>query len=158
MERSLEETVIELRRIFKEELSRPFPYDDCRHVRAQDGEIGELLIPHLVLYFMDIAGYCSHGKKLLLLSEDNLRKAQATLAKSFFEKHPEYFALINGTNTPTLFAELGLYDKVRLQLLAVIAELLSTPEASEPLLANALGGATPGQSVMHYPSQNRVSE
>lgn len=161
-DRTLEETLIELQRILKEDLSKPFPYDDCRRVLAKAGVTGADLISYLDLYFGDIAGYCSWGKNLLRMSKDDLNGARALLARSFFEKHPEYLpltALINETDTPTLFAELGLYDKVRLQLLAVIAELLSEPEASEPLLADALVRATPGWSVRDYPSsQNRVSE
>ncbi|MGH9839290.1 MAG: hypothetical protein ACREEM_10950, partial [Blastocatellia bacterium] len=76
IDHTVEETVVELRRIFKEDLSGPFPYGDCRRLRAKAGGIYEGLIPDLDLYFWDVAKYCSLGKKLLRLPKDDLIKAR----------------------------------------------------------------------------------
>lgn len=142
----IEETVVELRRIFKEDLSGTFPYDDCRHLRAKAGGNYEGLVPDLDLYFWDVAKYCSLGKKLLRLPKDDLIKARATLERSFFEKHPEYLplaALISETDTPTLRAEIELHDELRSKLLKIISSLLSEGKAAEPALAGASSEAAP---------------
>ena len=131
---------VEIGRIYQEKLMAPFPYADCRHVRAQAGEQTEGLIPDLDLYFSDVAGYCSRGKRFLRLSKDELLAARKILARSFFEKHSEYLSLsafINETDTPTLFADLKLHDELRVRLLAIISTLLTEAEAVEPAYAAA---------------------
>lgn len=146
IDHTVEETVVELRRIFKEDLSGPFPHGDCRRLRAKAGGIYEGLIPDLDLYFWDVAKYCSLGKKLLRLPKDDLIKARATLERSFFEKHPEYLplaALISETDTPTLRAEIELHDELRGKLLKIITALLSEAKAVEPAVAGASSEAAP---------------
>lgn len=134
VDHTVAEALVELRRVFKEDLSTPFPYDDCRRVYARAGKIADGLIPDLDLYFGDVAGYCSWGKRLQRLSQAELLAARATLARSFFEKHPEYLplaVLINETDTPVLFADLKLHDELRGRLLAIIATLLAAAEPPE---------------------------
>ena len=142
----LSASAAELRRVCKEDLSRPFPYQDCRRVLAAANLSGDDLIPELDLYFSDVAGYCSWGKRLLRFSRSELLTARATLERSFFEKHPEYLplaALINETDTPTLFADLKLHDELRGKLLALIATLLAAAEPLEPTGADAVPEAAP---------------
>lgn len=134
VDHTVTEAAVELRRIFKEDLSTPFPYDDCRRVYARAGKIADGLIPDLVLYLGDVAGYCSLGKKLLRLPEEDLLKARATLERSFFEKHLEYLPLaawINEADTPALFADLEFHDELRGRLLAIIATLLAKADPLE---------------------------
>ena len=145
VDHTVTEAVVELRRVFKEDLSTPFPYGDCRRVYAGAGKIADGLIPDLDLYFGDVAGYCSLGKKLLRLSANDLLKARATLIRSFFEKHSQYLpltAFINETDTPTLYADLKLHDELRARLLIIISSLLA--ETAE---AEAAGYALPRYST-----------
>ncbi len=147
----------ELRRIFREDLHKPFPYTDCRRVMAQAGEFDEGLIPDLDLYFGDVAGYCSHGKQFLRLSKEDLLAARKILTSSFFEMHPEYLpltAFINEADTPTLLADLKLHDELRGRLLAIIATLLAETEAADsaPLAATAQA-----RIAAHYAPQRKVA-
>lgn len=142
----------ELRRICKEDLAKPFPYPDCRLVYAKGGKLADGLIPSLDLYFSDVAGYCSWGKRLLRFSQSELLAARATLTRSFFEKHPEYLplkALINETETPTLFADLKLHDELRGRLLALIAALLAE--------AGAAAEETTARATTHHTPQRKLA-
>ncbi|MGH9846072.1 MAG: YxiJ family protein [Blastocatellia bacterium] len=151
----MEEIAAGFRQTLEEDLSKPFPYDDCRRVLARagdiaDGDIADGLIPDLDLYFSDIAGYCSHGKKLLNMPKDDLVAARATLERSFFEKHPEYRALavwINEIETPMLFAEINRHEEVRCKLLELISNLLSDSEIAETVLADKLAEPSPAYSI-----------
>lgn len=154
----MEEIAAGFRRTLEEELSKPFPYDDCRRVLAKageiaDGEIADGLIPDLDLYFSDIAGYCSYGKKLLGLPQNELAAARATLETSFFEKHPEYRALapwINEIETPRLSADLSRHEEVRCRLLELISCLLSDSEVVETPPAGNLAETAPTYSVSKH--------
>ena len=148
IDHTVTEAVVELRRVFKEDLTEPFPYADCHRLLTHIEGDDEGLIPDLDLFFWDVAKYCSLGKKLLHLPKDDLSKARVMLAESFFEKHPEYLplaALINETDTPTLSAELKLHDELRARLLAIISTLLAEAEAVEPAYA----------AVSHYSLQRK---
>lgn len=152
IDHTVTEAVVELRRIFKEDLTGPFPYADCRRLRASSEGTYEGLIPDFDLYFWEVAKYCSLGKKLLRLPKDDLSKARATLTKSFFEKHPEYLplaALINETATPTLHADLKLHDELRRRLLAVVSTLLAE--------AAAAGNEMPAQATAAYATQRKLA-
>lgn len=153
-----EEIAAGFRRILEEELSKPFPYDDCRRVLAKagelaDGEIADGLIPDLDLYFSDIAGYCSYGKRLLSLPQNELTAARATLETSFFEQHPEYRVLaswINETETPVLFADLNRHEEVRVRLLELISYLLSDSGAVETRPAGDFAETAPTYLVSKH--------
>lgn len=155
-EQTLAEAV-ELERVYHEKLLKPFPYADCRHVMAQVGEFDEGLIPDLDLYFSNVAGYCSWGKRLQRMPRPELLAARATLTRSFFEKHPEYLpltALINEADTPTLFGDLKLHEELRNRLLAIIPALLAETEAADSL---PIAAAAQTRVATHYAPQRKVA-
>ncbi len=86
------------------------------------------LIPDLDLYLSDLAGYASWGKKILDWPKEKMMEAQAKLAKTFFELHPQYLSLaplITETKTPALASQMALYEKLRIEILDLLSGLLS---------------------------------
>ncbi|MGH9753622.1 MAG: YxiJ family protein [Blastocatellia bacterium] len=125
---TVKESADELRRIFKEELGEPFPYEDCRRVMEEAGMKDAALIPDLDLYHSDLAGYASWGKKILDWPRERILEAQAKLAKSFFDLHPKYLPLaplITEIKTPYLASQMALYEKLRIEMLDLLSGLLS---------------------------------
>jgi len=122
------ESADELRRIFKEELGKPFPYEDCRRVMEEAGMKGAALIPDLDLYLSDLASYASWGKKILDWSRESILEARVKMEKSFFELHPKYLplaSLITEMKTPDLAFQMALYEKLRIEILNLLSQLLS---------------------------------
>ena len=120
------ELVNELVQVYQEEGRYPFPYKDCKKVRDGNFALYDNFIPHLDLYFSDIAGYCSWGKKLAQWPDDKVGEAKARLEKSFFERYPHYRALeslITETNTPDLYKALQIYESMRELLLNILSQL-----------------------------------
>jgi hypothetical protein len=108
-----------------EKSRHPFAYADCRKLLHQ-GATYEGLAADLDLYLKDIAGYCTWGRRLLKWSKPEIEKALATLSRSFFEKNPEYKPLesqITEENTPDLYADLVLHEKMRQTLLSLFSLL-----------------------------------
>jgi hypothetical protein len=123
-----EELAVEAARISSEEDRFPFPYDDCRRLRREDSGEFEVLIPDLDMWCSDIAGYCSWGKKILSWPEEKVLQARGHMSLSFFDKHPEYSLLerlITEANTPDLFEDLQLYERMRKKLLELFDFMLS---------------------------------
>jgi hypothetical protein len=113
----------------------PFPYVDCRWLRREfiDANLDDL-IPHLDIWFADIAGIASRGKRLLRLTPEQLSAFRGVLALSFFDKHPEYAWIerhVSQSITPDLFDKFALYHQMRLELVALLdfmlREVLPTP-------------------------------
>ncbi len=124
----MKESAIELRRIFKEELGKPFPYEDCRQVMEEAGMKDTALIPDLDIYLSDLAGYASWGKKILDWPREKMLEAQAKLARTFFDLHPQYAPLaplITETKTPDLASRIAVYEKLRIEMLDLLSRLLS---------------------------------
>jgi len=124
-----EEIASEAARIYEEEARLPFPCDDCRWLRNEFEVEDELegFIPDLSLWFSDVAGYCSWGKRILNWSEEKLKGTREFLSSSFFDWHPEYGVLeraITEENTPDIYEDLLLYERMRKKLLEVMALLL----------------------------------
>ncbi|MGH9769185.1 MAG: hypothetical protein ACREAB_17295 [Blastocatellia bacterium] len=125
---TMKESAAELRRIFTEELGKPFPYEDCRRVMDEAGMKDSALIPDLDLYLSNLAGYASWGKKILDWPREKMLEARARLTKTFFELHQQYLSLaplITETKTPDLAFQMALYEKLRIEMLDLLSKLLS---------------------------------
>ena len=109
MREEIQEKLEILQSLYEADLLNPFPYDDCRKLLADKNGKFEDLIPCLDLYFSDIAGYCSWGKRSLSWTGEKNEEVKQQLQKSFFQKFPQYISLkpnINESNTPKLFNQL----------------------------------------------------
>ena len=125
MREEIQEKLEILQSLYKADLLNPFPYDDCRKLLADKNGEFEDLIPCLDLYFSDIAGYCSWGKRSLDWTGEKNEEVKRQLQKSFFQKFPQYISLkphINESNTPKLFNQFLIYDLMRLTLLDILSE------------------------------------
>lgn len=110
---NLEESAAKLQRIFKEDLSKPFPYEDCRKVFVEAGARDEGFIPDLDLYWSELAGYCSWGKRILDWPEEKLLEVKQSLEKSFLDRHPQHqkiVSLITESRAPDLYARMAWYE------------------------------------------------
>lgn len=119
----------EAARLYVEEGSSPFPYDDCFWLRQEfESKADDLLIPYLDLWFLDIAGFCSWGKRILNWSESKVVQARSKVSLGFFEQHPQYAILerfITKDNTPDLFGQLLLFETMRHQLIRLFDFMLT---------------------------------
>ena len=117
-----------VKQLYDEECRGPFPYDDCRWLRREFQEITDDLIPDLDMWFFNIFGYASHGKRLIDLSEEDVLRARGLLSLSFFDKHPEHAWLkmhITTSLTPELHERLDLAERSRTALLHLLDLMLS---------------------------------
>jgi len=123
---SIEQLVDDIVQIYAEKDYHPFPREDCKKIMGEHYEKNVNLIPHLDLYFSDIAGYCSWGRKILKWSNNQVREAENRLKKTFFEKYPQYKMvkhLITEANTPDLYRVMRIYETMRKLLLRVLSQL-----------------------------------
>ena len=122
-----ENLAIKLSETYYGEACSPFPYNDCRWLRREfDGEL-EDLIPDLDMWFLDIAGISSRGKRLLNLSEEQVLYARGIMSLNFFDKHPECAWIerhITELNTPDLFEQMNLYNRMRRMLVSLFDLML----------------------------------
>ena len=79
----------ELSRIYDEEVCGPFPSEGCRWLMCEFGASDDLT-SDLDLWFSDVAGLSSRGKKLLHWSVDDVSSARGVASLGFFDKHPQY--------------------------------------------------------------------
>jgi len=108
--------------LYQDDLRNPFPYTDCRKIRSLAGVKLEDLIPDLDMYFADLAGYCSRGNRIARMSPQEFLNLKEAASQSFFEKHPQYQsirALITEKDTPDLFKDLDLHERMRFALLEI---------------------------------------
>lgn len=127
----LEELADRLARFHQETRSTPFPYEGCRRLLRETPGAHEDLIPDLDLYFSNIAGYCSWGRRILKWPKEKREEAKNGLSLSFVEKYPKYTPLmvrITETSTPDLFREMMLHENIRKELLGIIDRLASQYE------------------------------
>lgn len=118
----------ELQHLYQAEFHSPFPYKDCRKLLSEANEDYEDLIPDLDSYFYNIASHCGGVRKILKWSNEQLLKSREQLGESFFVKYPQYKPLepmITNVNTPDLYARLELCERLRVNLLELLFELLS---------------------------------
>jgi hypothetical protein len=130
---SVDQLVGKLLRLHEKTLPRPFPYADCRKIKGNEDELYGDLIPDLNTYFYGIASPSGAVNKLLQRPKDHLLESQSWLSKSFFERWPQYKPLeplITESNTPDLYAELMLHEKIRTTLLKLLSQLLTEQNAA----------------------------
>lgn len=112
-----------LRELYGSDFLRPFPYQDSRKILAESESD---FIPSLDMYFSEIAGYCSWGKRVLSWSSEKNIEAQKRLKLSFFQKHPKFARLklkINDNETPKLYNQMLVYELMRLTLIDILSEI-----------------------------------
>ncbi len=122
----IEEKLKILRELYKTDFLQPFPIDDCRNILSENGEKFADLVPCLDIYFSDVAGYCSWGKRITTWSDDKLKEAKNSLRKNFFQRFSKFTALaskISEVKTPNLHSQLLIIELMRLTLLDVLSEI-----------------------------------
>ena len=125
--KTIEQMVDELLHLYEEKRRSPFPRTGCRKILRGSGDRYEGLIPDLDLYFSDIAGYCSWGRKILHWPKEKVQEVKDGLGRSFFEKYPKYKPLepmITESHTPDLHAKLRLYETMRTRLIELLNRIL----------------------------------
>ncbi|MGI8885080.1 MAG: hypothetical protein ACR2IA_12635 [Pyrinomonadaceae bacterium] len=121
--KNIEEKLKILQKLYRGDLLYPFPHSDCRKILSEKDRD---FIPCLDIYFSDIAGYCSWGKKILLWSYKEIAEAKNKLQNSFFQRFPAYSEVslkINSKNTPQLYNQILIYDLMRLTLIDILSEI-----------------------------------
>jgi hypothetical protein len=116
-----------LERLYEREFIHKFPYHDCYKLQKLHPRIAHALVPDLDVYFSFIAGYGSSATTLHQRPKAELRAALPKLKRSFYEACPKYKRLakyITDTETPALFHDLEVSDRLRLGLANLIAEFL----------------------------------
>ncbi|MBA3602026.1 MAG: hypothetical protein H0W45_12505 [Acidobacteria bacterium] len=124
MKNEIEEKLKILQELYKSDFLHPFPYQDCEKVSFENDF--EDFIPSLDLYFSDIAGYCSWGKKIGSWSAEKIETVKNHLQKSFFERFPKFIKLkskITDRETPQLYNQLLIFDLMRLTLFDILLEV-----------------------------------
>lgn len=117
----------ELERLYEREFVHKFPYQDCDKLQKLHPRIAHALVPDLDMYFSFIAGYGSSATTLHQRPKVELRAALPKLKRSFYEACPKYNRLakfISDSETPTLFHDLEVSDRLRLGLATLIAEFI----------------------------------
>jgi hypothetical protein len=117
----------ELERLYEREFLHKFPYQDCYKLQKLHPRVARALVPDLDLYFSFIAGYGSSATTLHRRSKVELRAALPKLKRSFYEACPKYNRLakyITDSETPTLFHDLEVSDRLRFGLATLIAEFI----------------------------------
>ena len=125
MKNAVEEKLVILQELYKSDFLHPFPYEDCRKITDNKDEF-EDLIPCLDLYFSDIAGYCSWGKRVKKWSAEKIADVRIKLHKSFFDRFPKFDKLklvINERGTPKLYNQMLIFDLMRLTLTDILSEI-----------------------------------
>jgi hypothetical protein len=128
MEKSGEpELAQNLERLYEREFIRKFPHQDCFKLQKLHPRIAHALVPDLDMYFSFIAGYASSATRLEQRPRTELRAALPKLKRSFYEECPRYKRLakyISGRDTPALFHDLEVSDRLRLGLATLITGIL----------------------------------
>ena len=117
----------ELVQLYDQDCRNPFPYQDCRTLLEGTDDRMAGFIPDLALHFAEIAGFALGAKRLDRWDKEKVTNAQRALVRSFFEKHPEYQELearITPADTPDLYADMALHEKMRIEVLHLIALLM----------------------------------
>jgi len=126
MKSEIEEKLEILQELYKSDFLQPFPYADCRKILSRSDNQFEDLIPCLDIYFSDVAGFCSHAKRISCWSFEENENAEKQMQKSFFVRFPKFSALkskITDQETPTLYNQLLIYDLMRLTLVDILSEI-----------------------------------
>ena len=115
-----------LQKLYKSDFLHPFPYEDCRKITRQTANQNDDLVACLDVYFSDVAGFCSWGKRMEKWSAEKTTDTEIRLNKSFFDRFPklsEFKSKINEQETPTLYNQLLIFDLMRLTLMDILSEM-----------------------------------
>jgi hypothetical protein len=128
MEKSRDsELAQELEQLYEREFLRRFPYQDCYKLQKLHPRVARDLVPNLDMYFSFIAGYGCTATTLHHRPKVELRAALPKLKRSFYEASPKHNRLakyITNRETPTLFHDLEISERLRLDLTTLIAEFI----------------------------------
>ncbi|MEO6391461.1 MAG: YxiJ family protein [Pyrinomonadaceae bacterium] len=103
----------------------PFPYDDVLRI-VKLNKAPDDLFSSLGYYWSNIAGYGSWGNRMLRWSPLKVQEARTCLRRDFFDFHPEYRSIrhkMKKVATPDLCAQFEMSERLRVELLAVLATL-----------------------------------
>lgn len=107
--------------------SERFPYKDTSKLKKLFDREWEKLNPRFDIYFMDVDGLSSWGRRALKWSPEEMERVQETLEKNFFEKHPEYKFLEEIIDEQDDFKDLKKYmeknEFLRLNMLSILEDL-----------------------------------
>jgi hypothetical protein len=123
----LESTLDRVVKEFETSGRYPFPTRDCSKILANRKEY-ENFIPHLDLFFLDIAGYYSQGKNILKWPNEKTERVISEMQNTFFEKYKEYRdlqSLITAESCPDLFQILSVYESFRKHLVDILEAKLN---------------------------------
>jgi len=70
--------------------AEPFPYEECRRLRAAVCERRDGLVPDLDRYLSEPAGYRSWGNRILAWPDEKIAAVENRLSRSFFDRCPAY--------------------------------------------------------------------
>ena len=117
-----EAIAMEITEIYEQRIS-PFPSEDLRWLKSEfDANLDDLGV-NLNLWFMNLAGYASWGKRILSWSGEKVLQVRGDLSYDFFEEYPQYAWLkihITMVNTPDLYEQFQLSEQQRLKLHALL--------------------------------------
>ena len=125
MSRELAELFAAVDFLFQESL-RPFPSVDCKKAADLVGISYRDLKPDLDLYFSEIAGYCSWGRRIQKWPPSKMADVRRKLKLSFFERYPQYLCLANAiteAELPDLFRVVALHEDMRMSLAEILDQL-----------------------------------
>ena len=121
--KNIEEKLKILQQLYRSDLLYPFPYNDCAKIAAKDD--GDF-VPSLDLYFSDIAGFCSSGKRILFWSNEQTKIPKHTLQKTLVQRFPAFAKIsksVNDKETPKLYNQILICDLMRLTLIDILSEI-----------------------------------
>lgn len=104
----------------------PFPREDCKKLIPEGGEYYEDFVTLLDLYGIDMVGRSKFPQRILKLPHAEQRTLYSDLREPFFDKHNQYKkvqTLVTASKTPALFAQLSVYEQMRVTLLEVLGVL-----------------------------------
>lgn len=135
---TLNSLVDELGLLYKQDLG-PFPYDDIAALAKIIKKRLSGFTADLAYYYATLAGWCTWKRKILDWPEDKVRSTRDFLVHGFYEQYPQYLPLqakITADDTPALYADMILHEKMRHTLLTLL-EGLSRQRTEQPLQAVA---------------------
>ena len=131
----IEEKLKILQKLYKTDFLRPFPIKDCRVILSESDAKFSDFVPSLDVYFSDVAGYCSWGKRIENWSFEKIIEAKHILRKSFFQRFSKFSVLeskISENKTPNLHSQLLITDLMRLTLVDVLSEIETRNSKRKP--------------------------
>ena len=131
----IEETVIVLideLASFREASHQPFPSADCdKLVKGQENVYIDFAAD-LNTYNMSISAPVDWGSKIVEWTTENIQRFLKYTEQAFFEKFPRYqplAPLVTEIDTPNLYANIQLHEKIRTSVRKLLLKLLVLAQA-----------------------------